>query len=144
MGISLCSTSHTSNIGRLLYALSEKAQYLTTQITVVIDPNGYWPVGQTSPHLHTAEHQPHHKWENFPWQPISRLEDPLQLRSFLNKRHSSLWPGAFSFRGLTLPSSGRRSKQIFLQRRQTDGQKAHEMPLDTTNYQRNVNQNYKG
>ena len=37
---------------------------------------------------------------------------------------------------------GRRSKQTLLQRRQTDGQKAHEKMLDITNYQRNANQHY--
>ena len=37
---------------------------------------------------------------------------------------------------------GRRPKQTFLQRRQTDGQKAHEKMLNITNYQRNANQNY--
>ena len=36
---------------------------------------------------------------------------------------------------------GRRSKQTFLQGRQTDGQKVHEKMLNTTNYQRNANQN---
>ena len=34
---------------------------------------------------------------------------------------------------------GRRSKQTFLQRRHTDGQKAHEKMLNITNYQRNSN-----
>ena len=38
---------------------------------------------------------------------------------------------------------GRRSKQTFLQRQHTDGQKAHEKMLNITNYQRNANQNYK-
>ena len=37
---------------------------------------------------------------------------------------------------------GKRSKQTFLQRRHTDGPKAHEKMLNITNYQRNVNQNY--
>ena len=37
---------------------------------------------------------------------------------------------------------GRRSKQTFLQRQHTDGQKAHEKMLNITNYQRNENQNY--
>ena len=37
---------------------------------------------------------------------------------------------------------GGRSKQTFLQRIHTDGQKAHEKMLNMTNYQRNVNQNY--
>ena len=37
---------------------------------------------------------------------------------------------------------GKRSKQTFLQRRHTDGQKAHEKMLNITNYQRNANQNY--
>ena len=37
---------------------------------------------------------------------------------------------------------GRRSKQTFLQRRQTDGKKAHEKMLNITNYQKNANQNY--
>ena len=37
---------------------------------------------------------------------------------------------------------GRRTKQTFLQRRQADGQQAHEKMLNTANYQRNVNQNY--
>ena len=36
----------------------------------------------------------------------------------------------------------RRYKQTFLQRRHTDGQKAHEKMLNITNYQRNPNQNY--
>ena len=36
----------------------------------------------------------------------------------------------------------RRSKETFLQRRHTDGQKAHEKMLNITNHQRNVNQNY--
>ena len=35
----------------------------------------------------------------------------------------------------------RRPKQIFLQRRYTDGKKGHEKMLTTTNYQRNANQN---
>ena len=34
-------------------------------------------------------------------------------------------------------------KQIFLQRRHTDGQEAHEKMLNITNYQRNANQNCK-
>ena len=37
---------------------------------------------------------------------------------------------------------GRRPKQTFLQRRHTDGQKAHEKMLNITNYYRNANQNY--
>ena len=37
---------------------------------------------------------------------------------------------------------GGRSKQIFLQRRHSGGQKAHEKLLNIINYQRNVNQNY--
>ena len=36
---------------------------------------------------------------------------------------------------------GRRSKQIFLQRRHTDGQEAHEKLLNITEYSRNANQN---
>ena len=36
---------------------------------------------------------------------------------------------------------GRRSKQAFLQRRHTNGQKAHKM-LNTANYKRNADQNY--
>ena len=35
-----------------------------------------------------------------------------------------------------------RPKQTFLQRRHTDGQKAHEKMLNITDYQRNANQNY--
>ena len=34
---------------------------------------------------------------------------------------------------------GRRSKQTFLQRQHTDGQKAHEKMLNITSYQRNEN-----
>ena len=37
---------------------------------------------------------------------------------------------------------GRRSKQTFLQRRYTNGQKAHEKMFNVTTYQRNANQNY--
>ena len=37
---------------------------------------------------------------------------------------------------------GRRSKQTFLQRRQTDGQKPHEKMLNISNYQKNAKQNY--
>ena len=37
---------------------------------------------------------------------------------------------------------GQRSKLTFLQRRHTDGQKAHEKMLTITSYQRNANQNY--
>ena len=37
---------------------------------------------------------------------------------------------------------GRRSTYTFLQRRHTDGQKAHEKMFILTNYQRNTNQNY--
>ena len=37
---------------------------------------------------------------------------------------------------------GRRPKQTFLQRRDRDGQEAHERMLKNTNYQRNANQNY--
>ena len=37
---------------------------------------------------------------------------------------------------------GGRSKQTLLQRRHTDGQKAHEKTFNITNYQRNANQNY--
>ena len=37
----------------------------------------------------------------------------------------------------------RRPKQIFLQRRHIDGQKAHEKVLNITNHQRNANQNYE-
>ena len=36
---------------------------------------------------------------------------------------------------------GRRSKKAFLQRRHTDGQKAHKM-LSIANYKRNAGQNY--
>ena len=36
----------------------------------------------------------------------------------------------------------RRCKQIFLQRRHTNGQKAHGKMLNITNYQRNSNKNY--
>ena len=43
----------------------------------------------------------------------------------------------------TNQTTGRRSKQTFLQRRHTDGQKAHEKMLNITNYQRNASQNYK-
>ena len=35
-----------------------------------------------------------------------------------------------------------RPKQTFLQRKDTDGQMAHEKMLNITNYQRNANQNY--
>ena len=38
--------------------------------------------------------------------------------------------------------TGRRPKQIFLQRRQTDGQETHEKMLNIIHYQRNANQNY--
>ena len=37
---------------------------------------------------------------------------------------------------------GRRPKQIFLQRRHTDGQQAHEKMLNISNYQTNANKNY--
>ena len=37
---------------------------------------------------------------------------------------------------------GGRPKEIFLQRRHTDGQQAHEKMLNIANYQRNANQNY--
>ena len=37
---------------------------------------------------------------------------------------------------------GRRPKQTFQQRRRTDGQQTHEKMLNSTNYQRNANQNY--
>ena len=37
---------------------------------------------------------------------------------------------------------GRKPKQMFLQRRHTDGQKAHEKMLDIANYYRNTNQNH--
>ena len=37
---------------------------------------------------------------------------------------------------------GIRSKQTFLQRRHTDGQKPHEKMLSMANYQRNASQNY--
>ena len=40
------------------------------------------------------------------------------------------------------PKMGKRPKQIFLQRRHTDGQEAHGKMLDIANYQRNANQNY--
>ena len=40
------------------------------------------------------------------------------------------------------PKMGGRSKQTLLQRRRTDGQKAHEKMLNITNYQSNANQNY--
>ena len=36
----------------------------------------------------------------------------------------------------------RRPKQIFLQRRHTDSQETHEKMINTTNYQRNTNQNH--
>ena len=36
----------------------------------------------------------------------------------------------------------RRPKQTFLQRRETDGQQAHEKMLNIVDYQRNENQNY--
>ena len=38
---------------------------------------------------------------------------------------------------------GRRAKYIFLQRRHTDGQQAHEKMLNITNYLRNANHNYR-
>ena len=37
---------------------------------------------------------------------------------------------------------GTRSKQTFLQRRHTDGQKTHEKMLNITNYYRNTGQSY--
>ena len=37
---------------------------------------------------------------------------------------------------------GIRPKETFLQRRNTDGQQAHEKMLNITNYQKNANQNY--
>ena len=37
---------------------------------------------------------------------------------------------------------GRKPKQIFLQRKHTDGQYAHEKTLNITNYWRNADQNY--
>ena len=37
---------------------------------------------------------------------------------------------------------GRRPKQIFLQRRHTDDQEAHEEMLNIANYWKNANQNY--
>ena len=37
---------------------------------------------------------------------------------------------------------GGKSKQTFLQRRHTDGQKAHEKMLNITNYEKSGNQNY--
>ena len=37
---------------------------------------------------------------------------------------------------------GIRPKQLFLQRRHTDGQPTHEKILDITSYQRNANPNY--
>ena len=37
---------------------------------------------------------------------------------------------------------GRRSKQILLERRHTDGQKTRENMLNIDNYERNANQNY--
>ena len=37
---------------------------------------------------------------------------------------------------------GKRPEKTFLQKRYTDGQKAHEKMLNITNYQRNANQNY--
>ena len=42
----------------------------------------------------------------------------------------------------TNPKMLRRSRQTFLQRGQTDAQKAHEKMLNITNYQRNASQNY--
>ena len=38
---------------------------------------------------------------------------------------------------------GRRLKQTFLQRRNTDDQQAHEKMINIANYQRNANQNYE-
>ena len=38
---------------------------------------------------------------------------------------------------------GRRSKQIFLQRRQTDDQQSPEKMFDVSTYERNANQNHK-
>ena len=37
---------------------------------------------------------------------------------------------------------GRRPKQMFLQRRHTDGQEAHKKMFNVANYQRKANQNY--
>ena len=37
---------------------------------------------------------------------------------------------------------GRRPKQTFFQRKDTDGQKAHEKMHNFTHFQRNANQNY--
>ena len=39
-------------------------------------------------------------------------------------------------------NTGRRSKQTFLQRRHSEGQKSHEKMLNITNCQRNANQNF--
>ena len=39
---------------------------------------------------------------------------------------------------------GRRPKQIFLQKRHTDGKQAHEKELNIANHQRNANQNNSG
>ena len=43
---------------------------------------------------------------------------------------------------ITQWKNGQRPEQIFLQRRYTDGQQAHEKMLNITDYQRNANQNY--
>ena len=37
---------------------------------------------------------------------------------------------------------GKRPKQTFFQRKQTDGQQGHGKDAQTANYQRNANQNY--
>ena len=42
----------------------------------------------------------------------------------------------------TQSKMGRRPKQIFLQRRHTDGLQAYEKMFNIANYQRNANQNY--
>ena len=48
----------------------------------------------------------------------------------------------FSCKYGTFPKTGRRPQQTFLQRKYTDCQQTHERMLNSTNHQRNANQNY--
>ena len=46
-----------------------------------------------------------------------------------------------SVKQITQSKSGQKTKQTFFQRRHTDAQEAHEKMLNSTNYQRNADQN---
>ena len=72
------------------------------------------------------------------WEKI--LANEATKTGFISKIYNHLMQ--LNIRKKTTQSKNRQNIYTFLQRRQTDDQKAHENMLNINNYYRNVNQNY--